>query len=57
MPILVRAANMSLKFPNATVAGIAAATPWKNLPMYTPATEGTAAVMMEKMQKRKLPTM
>lgn len=43
---------MSSKLPKATVAGIAAATPWKNRPKYTAITDGTAATMTEEMQKR-----
>jgi hypothetical protein len=42
---------MSSKLPKATVAGIAAATPWKNRPKYTAIIDGTAATMAEEMQK------
>lgn len=42
---------MSSKLPKATVAGIAAATPWKNRPKYTPIIDGTAATIAEDIQK------
>ena len=34
------------------MAGIAAATPWKNRPKYTAITDGTAATITEEIQKR-----
>jgi hypothetical protein len=42
---------MSSKLPKATVAGIAAATPWKSRPKYTAIIDGTAATIAEEMQK------
>lgn len=45
--ILISALNRSVKLPNATVAGMAADMPGKNLPMKTPAIRRGAATMTE----------
>jgi hypothetical protein len=43
---------MSSKLPKATVAGIAAATPWKKRPKYTLIIDGTAATITEDTQNK-----